>query len=67
MNVNECRSGDIIGHVRSSRAYVYDGVVMCKVGGEWVEMHMYSTYFGEPEIFCRFENNFDGFEFISRN
>ncbi|ANI22030.1 hypothetical protein PP586_gp13 [Pseudoalteromonas phage vB_PspS-H40/1] len=64
LDIGKCRKGDIIGHKKTSRAYEYNGIVKCKVDGCWVDMHMYSSYFGEIESFCRFEHDFSGFTLI---
>jgi hypothetical protein len=61
VNINDCRKGDVIGHIKTSKSYEYIGITRCKVDGCWVSMHTYESISGACERFCRFEHDFDGF------
>ena len=67
VDVKQLTQGDLIGHIKSAKAYKYLGKIKCKVDGVWVDMYEYERYIGESKRFCRFEWDFEGFELIRGN
>ena len=67
IDIKQLTQGDLMGHIKTGTAYQYLGKVKCKVDGVWVDMYEYERYIGDPEKFCRFEWDFEGFELIGRN